>query len=163
MKKPTYKYLPLLFLIISTSLQSCIKENKLFNDDFEVKISQADSLLTKAKEDEALSLLKTINIKEYESEPRLASYYILMSNVESPEPGIMINHAKSALDMFENNESVEQHKDLYFQSLVANGDVYYRLKNFLKSLSFYLEAENYIEGDSCKKGYLYIKICYNLL
>jgi len=60
-------------------------------------------------------------------------------------------YADSALSLFENDDIISAHKDLYFNALLDKGDAVYLSKKFSQAVLYYLEAKSFRERnlDAC--------------
>ncbi|MEO5912245.1 MAG: tetratricopeptide repeat-containing sensor histidine kinase [Pelobium sp.] len=140
----------ILFFIVSC--KEAVKEN---NVDFENSIATIDSLISNGEELKAKNLLRKIDFNKYDdSSPKIANYYLLSAKLNATNLSLIRSYADSALNVFKDEKAIQLDTDLYFKTLIFNGEAYFNSKNYLTSLNFFLEAKKYTANDNCKDGYL---------
>ncbi len=136
------------------SLVSCENITSDNQKKLKEKLQTADSLLLASENAQATTILHSIDIEQYITKPQIINYYLLYAASKTLERKTQISSAEKALKLFDNEDFISKHKDLYFKTLVLNGDVGYESKNYLSDLNFYVEAKSLIKESDFKNGYI---------
>ncbi|WP_017258924.1 tetratricopeptide repeat-containing sensor histidine kinase [Pedobacter arcticus] len=143
----------LIFAVVSFS--SCEEKHAKKDDKLHDTLNIADSLILAADKAKALMLLQTVDINNYSNKAQVVNYQVLYAIAEKKLAPIRSSLAQKTLKMFDDELFRDEHLDLYFKTLVLNGDVSYENGNQLTALNFYVEAKSLPLEKDCKKGYLF--------
>ncbi|OAQ40518.1 hypothetical protein A5893_06105 [Pedobacter psychrophilus] len=144
-------FISTLFLLLITS---CQKRTVDKYDHLKNELNKVDSLLLKGENTTIKSIYNKIDKNKISSKAQLAKYYVLGSIMEGQNLEKKIILAKNALKVFDSPDLIKNEEDLYFRTLITNGDAQFFSKRYLYALNYYFEASDLIKKDFDKENYL---------
>lgn len=144
------------FFLLIIGLSAC---NRTSSPDvhLDLKLKEVDSLISHGDRSRVLEVINSINVDDYKSINQKVSYYLLSAVAERDNEERAVNIAKEALLLFDNPEIIKEEQELYFKTLVTNGDLNYNAKNYLTALNYLAEAKSLIKSDDCQNGFIFGK------
>ncbi|HEX7365578.1 MAG TPA: tetratricopeptide repeat-containing sensor histidine kinase [Pelobium sp.] len=148
-------FLTVLTVIILAACTKTYKENDLGLDR---QLENVDSLISSGNREAAIKILKTISPESYQNNHDKVSYYLLYAVAQEQNYPEALKFSAKALQLFDNPAIIKEESQLYFKTLVTNGDINYGSKNYLTAFNYYVEAKALLKPDDCKNGFVFGKL-----